>query len=235
MTKKIKLKKQNGEEIHFTIDGSDPTVHSAVYTEPFIIDSTTCIRAQTFVKKMLPSDIITQTYIIAETYNLPIFSITTAPRNLFNDTIGLYATGVGNPNPGNANYAKGWERPINIEYFEEGKQIFNEYAGTKIIGLFIRRFPQKGFSIHFKKRYGKSQIQYQMFKDKPTTEYKSFTLRTSGNDMGKSFIRDGMMQSLLIDQIDIDYQSYHPAILYLNGKFWGLYNLREKQNEHCCF
>ena len=31
--------------------------------------------------------------------------------------------------------------------------------------------------------------------------------------------------------MDLDYQAYQPAIVYINGRFWGLLNLREKINE----
>ena len=33
-------------------------------------------------------------------------------------------------------------------------------------------------------------------------------------------------------QMDVDYQGYYPAELYLNGQYWGIHNIREKLNEH---
>ncbi len=44
-------------------------------------------------------------------------------------------------------------------------------------------------------------------------------------------LRDGYATGLFKD-IDIDIQGYRPMLVYLNGEFWGLYNLREKVNEH---
>jgi hypothetical protein len=44
-------------------------------------------------------------------------------------------------------------------------------------------------------------------------------------------LRDGMMQTLIKDRMDADYQEYQPAIIYLNGDYWGILNIREKINE----
>ena len=40
-----------------------------------------------------------------------------------------------------------------------------------------------------------------------------------------------MMQTLA-SKLDVDRQAYRPTVLYLNGQYWGIYNLREKLNEH---
>ena len=40
------------------------------------------------------------------------------------------------------------------------------------------------------------------------------------------------MNTLVIGQMDIDYQAYQPAMVYINGNFWGLYNIREKINQY---
>lgn len=44
--------------------------------------------------------------------------------------------------------------------------------------------------------------------------------------------RDGMMQTLVKDQMDIDWQAYKPVLLFLNGEYWGIHSIREKHNEH---
>ncbi|MBK8702346.1 MAG: CotH kinase family protein [Saprospiraceae bacterium] len=54
-------------------------------------------------------------------------------------------------------------------------------------------------------------------------------LRNSGSDFGKTHFRDAFMTGLL-DEVDIDKQAYRPVHVYINGKYWGIYNIREKVN-----
>ena len=44
--------------------------------------------------------------------------------------------------------------------------------------------------------------------------------------------RDALSQMVLVEYMDIDCQAYRPAVLFLNGKYWGIHNIREKVNEH---
>ncbi len=44
--------------------------------------------------------------------------------------------------------------------------------------------------------------------------------------------RDALSQMVLVEHMDIDCQAYRPAVLFLNGKYWGIHNIREKVNEH---
>ena len=44
-------------------------------------------------------------------------------------------------------------------------------------------------------------------------------------------MRDGFITSIA-DSLNIDHQQYRPAVLYINGDYWGIQNIREKVNEH---
>ena len=44
-------------------------------------------------------------------------------------------------------------------------------------------------------------------------------------------IADATMTGLM-DGSGVDVQAYRPVVTYINGEYWGLYNLREKVNEH---
>ena len=52
-----------------------------------------------------------------------------------------------------------------------------------------------------------------------------------GNDWESTMMRDGFITSIT-DHLNIDHQRYRPALLFLNGEFWGIQNIREKVNEH---
>ena len=182
----------------------------------------------------MPSSIITHTYFINENITLPVISISTDPENLWNDEIGIYCIGTnGITGYGvTANYWQNWERPINIELYEpNGNIAFNINAGISIGGM-RRNMKQKSFRIFARNKYGTAEINYKIFDDKPINKFKSIILRNGGlPDFTSTIFRDGMMQSLLIGQMDIDYQAYKPSVVFLNGEFWGIYNIREKLNE----
>ena len=73
------------------------------------------------------------------------------------------------------------------------------------------------------------KVKCRFFPDSDIEEYGSFILRNGGNDFNLTHFRDGMIQKLVKD-IDIDQQNFRPAVVYLNGSYWGIYGIREKQN-----
>ena len=225
-----------GATIRYTLDGSVPTDSSFIYNSPISIDSTTVVRARVFGVNLLPGKTITQTYFINQQFTLPVISLSTAPANFFDNEIGIYVFGdsadtVNYPYWG-SNFWEDWERPIHIEFYEpEGKQGFSIDAGVKIFGSWSRLFPQKALAIFARNRYGYSEIDYQIFPDKPITTFQAIVLRNSGQDWGRTFFRDAMIQSLVKDT-DIDIQAYRPAMVFVNGEIWGIHNIREKMNEH---
>ncbi|MBN2352271.1 MAG: CotH kinase family protein [Spirochaetales bacterium] len=45
--------------------------------------------------------------------------------------------------------------------------------------------------------------------------------------------RDAIIQEVLRGRVDFDLQAYTPVVMYLNGEYWGLINLRERYDEQC--
>ena len=68
----------------------------------------------------------------------------------------------------------------------------------------------------------------------PFKNYKNLRLRVSGQDWRETHLRDALMHNLVIST-NIDIQAYQPAVMYLNGKYWGIYNIREKFNKNYIF
>ncbi|HEX9975432.1 MAG TPA: CotH kinase family protein, partial [bacterium] len=208
---------------------------------PIFLDKTTVLRARAFRDSILPGKIVTHTYVINEPSTLPVIAIATPPQFLFDKKIGITVgipvsdtIGAIPPFDPNANFWKKWERPVHIEYFEaDGDRGFNQEAGIAIFGgLFGRQIRQKAFTLFARDKYGDSDFDYPLFPDKSIDSFKRFLLRCSSNDFNSTYIRDAMMNCLVIGQMDVDYQAYQPAIVYINGVFWGLYNIREKTNEY---
>jgi len=123
---------------------------------------------------------------------------------------------------------------VNIELFEkDGTVGLNQVAGVKIFGGCSRvRYPIKSLAFYARKEYETQSFGYQLFPDKPSKEYETFILRTSADDQPYTMFRDALTQMVVKDVIDVDVQAYRPVVLYINGEYWGIHNMREKINEH---
>ena len=294
----VTLSTDGGTPIYYTLDCTEPTDTSRLYTGPITVDSTTVIRATTFNNNLMPGQPSTQTYIFPERlrwgwrdrqgnpqsyrdttidlnpgvdtamviqmyingediseyvhdtiiamgpdifldhpskFNLPVFSLTTQPSNLWDYETGIYVLG---PNfepqePYNgANFHQDWERPVHVElYWTDGTKRLDQDAGIKIAGAWSRSNYQKSFALHARNSYGKKYFDTKLFDELDITRFKSFVLRDSGNDAQSTFFRDAMITHLVAKN-NIDIQAYQPAVVYLNGEYWGILNIREKLNEY---
>ncbi|NKB67566.1 MAG: hypothetical protein GKR89_10925 [Candidatus Latescibacteria bacterium] len=222
-------------QIHFTLDGADPTSASPQYRGPIALNETAVVRARTFAPYIKPSPITTHTYVIGGQHTLPVVSLVSDPRNLWDNDVGIFAFG---DNPGRypylgANFYQDWERPIHLEFFTaNGEAGFHLDAGAKVHGgQGSRPARQKSLAIFARKQYGPGRIQYQIFPDKEIDRFESIVLRNSGNDWARTQFRDALTVRL-VRHTGLDVLAYRPVVAYLNGEYWGIYNIREKINEH---
>ncbi len=224
--------------IYYTLDGKEPSENSSAYTKPILINETAVLRVKCFETGCLPGLSNTQSYFINEPVNLPILSLATDPDNFFSDETGIYVIGTAGVAgfctsvPHNVN--QDWERPVNIEFFEkDGTVGLNQLAGVKIFGGCSRtRYPIKSLAFYARKKYETSSFKYQLFPDKPIKEFESFILRASADDQPYTLFRDELAHMLVKDVMNIDIMDYRPVVLYINGSYWGIHNLREKISEH---
>lgn len=130
-----------------------------------------------------------------------------------------------------------WERPANIEIFENGKSVVSQNVGIRTKGAASRAWAQKSFNIFTRMDYGKSEVEYDLFEGKSTKaknnkvidKFNGFTIRNGGNDNMAGFFRDSVNQSLVGDR-DMATQATSECILFIDGEFWGIYQLTEKYN-----
>lgn len=189
------------------------------------------IRARAFHPDAPDGPVQTFTYIVdpaAETrYSLPVFSLSTDNKNLFDPEIGIYVPGFFNNM-----FQDGWERPAHLTFFENNGQLaFKENVGIQLNGNTTRSRPRKSFRIVMRSEYGSEELDYQLFPDKNLDRFKRFLLRNSGNDWDFTVFRDGLFQSLA-KQFRVETQYYRPSILFINGEYWGIHNIRDKYDEH---
>lgn len=226
-TSSVQVKQINAAlagKVHYTIDGSDPTAESPIlnHLNGLTISETTPLKLQAFDDAMLPSELITQTYFVGVQHDLTVVSLVTEPDNLFDPDHGIYI-----------HYEDDVEIPAHIELYEtDGSLGFKSGVGAKMYGAYSRNFDQKSFSIFFRGQYGQSELDYKLFEEKDIDTFQSFLLRNAGNDFGAAHMRDATMSTIFQDVLDLDYQAYRPAVLYINGEYWGIQNIREKISEH---
>lgn len=225
-------------DIYYSLDGTPPNDSATPYKAPVALDRTTAVRAIGYTRGLGPSAVVTHSYFIDEEINLPVISIVTDPDNFFSDHKGIYVTGThgraGYCDSAIRNVKQDWERPVNIELYEvDGATGLNQRAGVKIYGGCSRhRYPQKSLALFARSAYGKGSFRYQLFPDKDIDRFESFILRSSADDQVFTLFRDALSQTALVEYMDADYQAYRPAVLFLNGQYWGIHNIREKINEH---
>jgi hypothetical protein len=223
-----------GNTIRYTTDGSEPDENSPLYATAFSLTTPKVIRAREYGQDLLPGKIITRSYLINISSQLPVFSLSTKPGNFFDNDYGIYVLGdsaESNEPYYNANYWMEWERPVHIEFFDDNDSGFHLDAGVKIFGAWSRTYPQKSLAIYARSQYGYNKISYKLFRDLPFTEYEAFLLRNSGNDWYYAFMRDALVSGLT-EGTGLDKQAYRPAVVFLNGQYWGIHDIREKINEH---
>ncbi|MEI6749718.1 MAG: lamin tail domain-containing protein [Bacteroidota bacterium] len=227
---------QQGMEIHYTRNGNIPKITDPLYTEPITVDSTLVLRARCFSPSgMLPGQIATSSYIIgSKQYKIPVVTISTDSLNLWSYLNGIYVMGP-NAEPAfpyfGANFWQPWEKECHIEYFTPmGSRKFELDAGLSIHGGYSRAFDQKSFNIKTHSYFDSSEIHYKLFGEKPYIDYKSFILRNSGNDWMITHFRDALMQRIMKNS-NVDWMAYCPSVVFLNGRYWGIYNIRERNNK----
>ena len=222
--------------IRYTINGDEPTASSTPYLFPILINSSQCVRAKAFSNGKLPSPTVSNTYFIGEDITLPVFAINTDSLNLWDENTGIYSFGP-NAQPNfpyfGANFWQDWEKVASVEYYDRDKnRIFNFDASISIYGNYSRAHPQKSFEIKLSDKLGQGEINYQLFTDKPQIgKTDNFILRNSGTDYNIVHFRDALMERVL-KTTNTGYIAAEPAVMFLNGNFWGVYTIHENHDHH---
>ena len=223
-----------GTVIRYTLDGSEPTQSSTQYTSAMRVNSNTVIRAKLFCDGYLSPISTTQSYIfLGRDFTIPVISIVTDDRYMNDATIGIIAN---NPNKDNKH---DWRRPINFEYFDnaETASALNQLCETRVAGGQSRENALKTLVVYANKRFGAKRLAYEFFPDqKPgLTEFKSLMLRNAGNDFGGLYMRDAIIQRVMGQNTDLDWQAWQPTAIFINGVYKGVLNIRERSNDDNVF
>lgn len=206
-------------QIRYTTNGSVPTATSTLYTGPISMNATTVIRAVAFSSN-LPSFTETNTYFTNITHTVPVVSISGQEvLTLLNGT---------QIEPQGA-----------FELFEQDGTFIDEGEGSfNKHGNDSWAYAQRGFDFIMRDEYGyNADLRHPIFPEKDRDEYQRVMLKPGASDNypfeNGAHIRDAFVHTLSIRaDLKLDERTWRPCVLYLNGQYWGVYEIREKADDH---
>jgi hypothetical protein len=206
---------------------------------PFEVFKCSIVRARAFKQGFFPGPIKTYSYFIDPDIftrygNLAVVSLVSDPKNLFNDTTGIYVPGI-NYQPGtfHANYYLDWDRPANIEmYLPNGTEAFNGNFKININGQSSPSSPQKGINVTASTDYGPEKIDYPLFENSSgparyIQKFDKIKLRAWGSDRKEVLFRDAFAATTMTKS-GVDIEDYRPIVVFIDGEYWGLQEMRER-------
>jgi len=221
----------------------------------------TVVRARAVKEGKVSSPTVTKSYFVdpemASRYPFLVLSLAVDEPDLFGYEEGIYVPGLDadlwrldHPgtswNPGRpANYhrrGEDAEAAAHLEVFgNEGALLLAQDFGLRIHGGWSRGNRVKSLRLYARSRYGNDQFDFPFFEglnkrgplDQPLSSFRRLILRNSGgfNDWEFTYYRDAFIQSL-VAPLPLETQAYRPAIHFVNGEYWGIINIRERQDRH---
>lgn len=250
--------RQPGNEIFYTLDGSVPDRDDRRYQGVIEIENRagaenryadirtseeyrepedrevfkgTILRAVAYSGLCPATPVRTFTFFISPQqstrYQLPVVSLVTEPDNFFGEEEGIYVP------PNYERRGRAWEREVVFSFFDDkGKLLLKQRAGARIHGSFSRRGPQKSLRLYARQSYGDAWLNYPFFEELPFTRYKRLLLRSAGSDrvMG-TMLKDAVSHDLARQAGFKATQAARTVVLFINGEYWGVHNIRERQDE----
>jgi hypothetical protein len=210
------------------------------------------VRARTIREGALPSATETHTFFVTPQggarYPLPVISLAIQEDALFDYNDGIYVAGrlfdgwrETYPNAeahlwSTANWHRrgdDTEFPVHIELFEpnQPEAALRQNAGWRLHGGATRTFPMKSLRLYARSGYGAGSFAYPLFPDQPDSSYARFVLRNSGNDFHRTMFRDAAIHRI-VQHLPFDTQASRPAVVFINGEFWGIHNMRERYDDN---
>lgn len=250
----------NNAVIRYTLDGSEPTRNSPLYERPIeisnqtestpvladivtsdswepphgSINKATVVRVKAFIDNQPVSFCHTHTYFVdtdfAMRYRFPVFSLSTKSDNFFAEDKGIYVAGNGEW-PNYTHTGDEWERPVYAEYFSNtGERIFEQNLGARVHGRSSRAYPQKSIRLCADEKYGNAIMNFPFFGSDGPDSFRRLILRTPDRMFSQSYFVDPLTYTIT-KEMDLDAQDNEPVIVFINGEYWGIHQMRERLDQ----
>ncbi|MDO5446631.1 MAG: lamin tail domain-containing protein [Prevotellaceae bacterium] len=238
-----------GATLRYTTDGSVPTMRNGMTAETgsFDVSSTSTYRFRLYKDGMLPSDVVTRSYIVNNrNYAFPILSLTVKEGDLYSSEMGVFETGphgcTGRGRGDKCNWNMSWDRPVNIEYMkkdEDGnyRTVYDQEINFAVSGGWSRSSSPHSFKLKGDKQfYGGNFMSYPFFSAKPYIKNKSLLFRNGGNDQ-TCRLKDAALQEIVRRSgLYVDCQTWEGLThIFINGEYYAELNLREPGNKHFAY
>ena len=231
-----------GMKVRCTQDGSAPTESSPEFNSELVIDHTMVLRCAAFKQGLLTKDVVTNTYFIGETVNMPVVAVTVDPSffvKYYKKTNGgepdmdhdqMYAPNESYPNDSG-------EMAAHVEYFENGSKstdkAWEAEAGISLMGGWSRMERKKSLAVVMREEYGGTWLHYPLFETRKgvNDKYKGFNLRNNGNRFVSDYFTDAVGGAIL-EGSGVDYQRSRQVVVFYNGTYYGIHDMRERFNKN---
>ncbi|HWR18822.1 MAG TPA: lamin tail domain-containing protein [Clostridia bacterium] len=209
----------NDADIYYTLDGSIPTASSELYTGPLTISKSTPVRAIAVKEGLLNSKAVSTTYLFVKPHTIPVVCLS-MNRSDFDAVYSVIDRWQKTERGGGS-----------FEYYEaDGKLGTALPCGLRVSGASTLLMRQKSLSVYFRGSYGVNSADYPFFSSGAVNSYSSLVLRNSGQDASDARIADSYCMRV-VKGLNIEAVYTRPVAVYINGQYWGLYDLNENQNE----
>ena len=231
-----------GLTVRCTKDGSIPTKNSSAFNSDMKIETSTVLRCAAFQEGMLTTEVVTNTYFIGETVNMPVVAVSVDPeffKKYYKNTKGgepdmdcdqMYAPNECFPDDSG-------ELPVHVEYFEKGskskEKAWEVDGGISLMGGWSRMERKKSVAIVMKEEYGGTWLKYPLFETRKgvNDKYKGFNLRNNGNRFVSDYFADALGGAIL-EGSGVDYQRSRQVVVFYNGEYRGIHDMRERFNKN---
>lgn len=228
----------NGYTVHYTTNGATPNTSDPVYSSPINISATTVLRARSFSNNPneLPSFVESNTYFINVSHTVAVVSI-------FGDQVQNLLNGNSSLEP-----------ETGLEYFDVNHIFKTEsYGNTNKHGNDSWSYPQRGIDFVSRDQYGYNYaVRNKLFPNKSRKEFQRIILKAAASDnypfecpaagnpyawgdpslLDGAHIRDAFVQTLSQKaHLHLDERTWSPCVMYMNGQYWGVYEIREKVDD----
>lgn len=210
--------------------GWDQASKEFLYRNPIRIDESTFISI-TVTDSIQKKYTYQANFIIGRDISLPVICLTVTPNDFFPPN-GIYEGSVvknGDKLEASGNAFK--KKPIRCfaEFFYNKRSVVATSCWLKTFGGFTLGLPEKSLHLVADEKLGDKEFRYKFFPEKPYNEFEHLVLRTSGSDYNATRFQDICLSSLAAD-MNIDHMTYQPCVVFINDKYFGILNLREKIN-----